>query len=88
MKKQYEVVLTREEQIQVAQDFRKDWYRELFVGMSKRELVAFCEKCGFTYTYKETGHGIPSALFIHTGGFSATRIMYFDKHTRRVYKVI
>ena len=88
MKKQYEVVLTKEEQVQVAQDLRKDWYKKQFVGMSKRELVAFCEQCGFTYTYKETGHGVPYALFIYTGGFAATGIMYFDKHTRRVGKVM
>ena len=87
MKKQYEVVLTREEQVQVAQDLRKGYYKKQFIGMSKRELVAFCEKCGFTYRYYETGHGIPYELFIYGCGYAAITHMVFDKHTRRVCRV-
>jgi hypothetical protein len=85
MKKQYEVVLTKEERLQLGRDMGKEWYQKQFVGMSKKELVAFCEKCGLKYMYFETGHGVPQDFYIERPGFKiATLGLHFDKHTRRV----
>ena len=85
MKKQYEVVLTEAERLQLGQDMGEQWYKKQFVGMSKRELVVFCKKCGLEYVYYETGHGVPRDFYIKRPGFNFTSMgLHFDKHTRRV----